>query len=303
MSQFYLNIRKYKYLYLLMIPGILFYIVFCYIPMYGVLIAFQNYIPAKGILHSEWVGLAHFRNLFSSVLFLRVLENTVLISLYKLIWGFPIPILLALALNEVRHQAFKRIIQSVSYLPNFISWVIISGIVYVVFNEHFGAISWVASLLGADYVNISRDPDSFREFLVITSIWKTAGWSSIIYLAALTNIDPELYEAARIDGAGRMKLIYKISLPCIAPIIAIVLIFSVGSILTQDFEQIYILSGENPSLLAVSDTFESYVFREGIKSNNFSFPAAVGIFQSFFGMWLILAVNKLSKRLGYEGIW
>lgn len=303
LGKFIFNIRKYKFLYALMVPGVVYYVVFCYLPMYGVVIAFQNFIPYKGILHSEWVGFDHFRSLFSSALFIRVLENTILISLYKLIWGFPIPILFALALNEVRQQAFKRIIQSVSYLPNFISWVIISGIVYVVFNEHFGALAKVAGWFGIDYVNMSRDPDLFREFLVLTSIWKTAGWSSIIYLAALTNIDPELYEAARIDGASRMQLITKISIPCIAPIIAIVLIFSVGSILTQDFEQIYILSGENPSLLAVSDTFESYVFREGIKSNNFSFPAAVGIFQSFFGMWLILGVNKFSKKLGYGGIW
>jgi putative aldouronate transport system permease protein len=175
--------------------------------------------------------------------------------------------------------------------------------VYAIFNDSYGVLANLFHGLGLEYVNISRSQEHFRSFLVFTSIWKSAGWSSIIYLAAITNIDTEMYEAAIIDGANKWHRITRITLPCISPIIAIVLIFAVGAVLSQDFEQIYMLSGENAGLLAVSDTFESYVFREGIRSNNFSFPAAINIFQSFFGMWLILGVNRLAKKLGYEGIW
>lgn len=303
MRSFAYNMAKYRYLYILMIPGVLFYLIFAYLPMYGLVVAFQKFIPAQGIFRSEWVGFDHFRNLFNSLLFMRVLKNTVIISLYKLVAGFPVPIILALMLNEIRLKFFKSFVQTVSYLPNFISWVIVSGMVYAIFNDHYGVLAGAADWLGLPYNNISRDPEHFRTFLVLTAIWKTAGWSSIIYLAAITNIDPEQYEAATIDGANKWQRIVHITLPSIAPIIAIVLILSVGAILTQDFEQIYILSGENPSLLRVSDIFESYVFREGIKANNFSFPAAVGIFQSFVGMWLIIAVNHIAKKLGHEGIW
>lgn len=303
MKSFSLNIRKYKFLYILMIPGLLFYLVFCYAPMFGIIVAFQNFTPVDGFFHSKWVGFDHFKHLFSSMLFYRVLKNTVLISLYKLLWGFPLPIILALALNEVRVVRFKRWVQTFSYLPNFISWVVITGMVYSIFNENYGVLANVFRMLDIDYVNISRSPEHFVSFLVITSIWKTVGWSSIIYLAAITNIDPGLYEAAIIDGANKWQRITSITLPSIAPVIAIVLILSVGAILTQDFEQIYMLSGENPSLLVVSDIFESYVFREGIKANNFSFPAALSVFQSFFGLLMIVGVNWIAKRLGHEGIW
>lgn len=297
------NIRRHYWLFLLMLPGILYYIVFAYLPLYGIVVAFQDFSPVKGFAGSEFVGLKHFQNLLSSVLFLRVLRNTLIISLMKLVAGFPVPIILALMINELRSRVFKRTVQSISYLPNFISWVVISGMAYAVFNGTFGAVKSLFDLVGWQYTDISRDPDSFRWFLVLTSIWKSAGWSSILYLAAITNIEEELYEAAVIDGANKAQQIRYITMPGIAPTIAIVLILSVGAILSSDFEQIYLLSGENPAILAVADVLESYVFREGIRQNNFSFPAAVGIFQSVFGLILILGTNRLARKLGYAGIW
>lgn len=295
---------NYKYLYLMMVPGILFYLIFAYMPMWGIVIAFQDFTPMKGIAGSEWVGLKHFRNLFGSQQFFEIMGNTVLISFYKLLFGFPAPILLALLLNEVRHAAFKRVVQSVSYMPHFISWVIIAGIGYSLFNPYYGLIGvFVTDVLGLRYSDISTNQDYFRTYLVATHIWKTIGWGSIIYLAALSGVNPHLYEAASIDGAGRWKQMIYVTLPAIRNVVGIVFILSIGSLLSGDFEQIYLLAGTDPRLLEVADVFETYVYRSGILSFNFSLPTAVGLFQSFFAMILVVSVNWLAKKLDYEGIW
>jgi len=300
---FLYNIFKYKTIYLFMLPGILYYIVFAYFPMYGILVAFQNYNPVDGIAGSPWVGLENFKNLFSSILFGRIVTNTLIISAMKLILAFPLPILLAIMLSNIRNLAAKRIMQTISYLPHFISWVIVAGLVYIIFNSNFGVLAGIFKAFGMEYTDMSRDPNTFRWFLLLTTVWKTTGWNTILYLAAITGVDEELYEAAKIDGANKFQQIMKILMPSIMPTIAVVFILNVGSILAQDFEQIYVLSGGNPSVLAVADVLESYVFREGIRANNFSFPATVGIFQSVFGLILIMITNKFAHKLGYEGIW
>jgi putative aldouronate transport system permease protein len=300
--------QRYKYLYLLMIPGALWYIFFHILPLYGIVIAFQDFSPRKGIMGSEWVGLQHLRNLFNSAMFTRTLTNTLKISGLKLLFGFPMPIILALSLNTISqkrlgNRAFKRSIQTITYLPHFLSWVIVAGMSFSIFNQYTGVLLRVFGNLGIPYTDITRNPDTFVSFLVMSSIWKGAGWGSIIYLAALAGIDQQLYEAATIDGATRFQQTMRITIPLLMPICAIILILSVGRILTEDFQQIYLFAGENAALNRVSDVFETYIYRMGIRKANFSFPAAVGIFQSFFGALLVLGSNKVSKKLGYEGIW
>jgi len=298
-----LSSSRYKYLFMLMIPGFLWYFFFHLLPIYGILIAFQDFRPMSGIRGSEWVGLKHFQVLLSSNSFYRILGNTVYISFLKLLAGFPAPIILALCINEVKHTKLKRFVQSVSYLPNFISWVIVSGIVLAVFNPYYGALQRIFYSLGIEYIDISTNPGYFVFFLVMLSVWKSAGMGSIIYLAAISGIDNQLYEAATIDGAGKWKQMVYITIPSIMPVCAIVLILSVGSLLSGDFEQIFLFAKDNPELIRVSDIFETFIYRTGIRSANFSFPAAVGIFQSVFASILVLSVNKLAKKFGYEGIW
>jgi len=298
-----LSTSRYRYLFMLMIPGVLWYFFFHILPLYGILIAFQDFRPNLGIKGSEWVGLKHFQVLLSSDSFYRILKNTVYISFLKLVAGFPAPIILALSMNEIRKTKIKRFVQSVSYLPNFISWVIVSGIVLAVFNPYYGAFQRIFYTLGIDYIDVSTNPNYFVFFLVMLHVWKTAGMGSIIYLAAISGIDNQLYEAATIDGAGKWKQMTYITIPSIMPVCAIVLILSVGSLLSGDFEQIFLFAKDNPELIRVSDIFETFIYRTGIRSANFSFPAAIGIFQSVFASILVLSVNKLAKKFGYEGIW
>jgi putative aldouronate transport system permease protein len=297
------RVGKYKYLYLLMVPGILWYIFFHIWPLYGIVIAFQDFLPYQGFFGSEWVGLKHFNTLFSSSGFSDLLINTVYISFMKLLAGFPAPIILALLINEVKNNKIKRFVQSASYLPNFISWVIVTGIIFAVFNSYYGLLMKFCETIGIPYTDISTNRDYFVAFLVMTSVWKSAGMGSIIYLAAISSIDSSLYEAAIVDGAGRWKQMFYITIPSIVPICAIVFILSVGSLLSGDFEQIYLFAKENIELIKVSEVFETYVYRNGILMANFSFPAAVGIFQSFFAAMLVLITNSITKKLGYEGIW
>lgn len=296
-------IKRYKYLYFLMIPGILWYLIFHLWPLYGIVIAFQDYRPMDGIAGSEWVGFQHFIDLFSSHSFMRILRNTVTISGLKLLAGFPAPIILALCINEIRTVKIRKFIQTASYLPNFVSWVILSGIVFSVFNDYYGILKRMTEFIGLEYIDITVNSDYFILFLVLSSVWKGMGMGSIIYLAAIAGIDSSLYEAARVDGANRWKQMVYITLPSLYPIMAIVFILSVGSLLSGDFEQIYLFAKDNASLIRVSDVFETYVYRNGVRAANFSFPTAVGVFQSFFAALLVLTTNKFAKKLGYGGIW
>jgi putative aldouronate transport system permease protein len=287
--------HKYKYYYALLLPGILYFIIFKYVPMGGVLIAFQDYKLTKGILGSPWAGLKWFNILFASPDFWTALKNTLLISFYKLVFSFPAPIALAIMLNEIVSSKFKRTIQTIIYFPHFISWVVLGGIMFSILSVTTG----VLPLLGIKTSPL-MDPESFRSVLVLSDIWKGVGWGTIIYLAAITGINPELYEAAKIDGANRYHLIRFITLPSIASTIVILLILRTGHILSAGFDQVFILY--NPLVYNVADILDTYVYRVGLTSGRFPLATAAGLFQSVVGLVLLLITNSLAKRLGERGI-
>lgn len=298
--------RKYRALYIMLIPGALYFILFHILPLYGIAIAFVDYDILGGIFKSKFVGFRNFEAFLNTANFWTILKNTVVISGLKILLGFPLPIVFALCLNEIRAVKFKKVTQTISYLPYFLSWVIVMGISSVLLNDYTGAVKPLFEFLGIEYVNPATNPDTFVGFLVFAHVWKSVGWGSIIYLAALAGIDQEMIEASYIDGAGRWKRLIYITLPSIAPMIAIQLILTMGGILSSDFEQIYLFSGGqryNPMLTAVAETFDTWIYRNGIAAGAFSGPAAMGIFQSVFGAGLVLLTNKISKFFGYEGIW
>ncbi len=296
-------IKDHKLLYLLMVPGFVWLIIFHIAPLFGIVIAFQDYNPMVGVFESEFVGLEHFKTLISSQTFLRVLGNTLKISAAKIFLGFPVPIILALLIHFCKNKYFKKFVQTCSYLPNFLSWVVVVGICFTLFNPYYGVIQNLCESLGISYTDVTTNSNTFISFLVVTSIWKGMGMQSIIYLAALSGMDMEMFEAATVDGANRVQKLWYITLPSIAPTCAVVLILAIGGLLSGDFEQIYLFAGENPQLLSISDIFETFVYRNGIRAAEFSFPSAVGLFQSFFACILVLLTNWLSKKFGYEGIW
>jgi putative aldouronate transport system permease protein len=292
---------RYWDLYLIMVPGILYFILFKYVPMWGAFIAFQDYSVFAGILKSEWIGLAHFERMFSSTEFYRVFRNTLLISFYKLFWGFPGPIILAIMLNEIRHMLFKRSIQTIVYLPHFLSWVIVGGIMINVLSPSTGILNELLKFLGMEPVFFLADDNWFRSILVVSDIWKTVGWGAIIYLAALAGINPQLYEAATVDGANKWNQIWHITLPSLMSTISILFLLNLSNILDVGFEQIFILY--NPLVYSVGDVIETYVYRVGISQGEFSYTTAVGLFKSVIALLLVVLANTAAKRLGQEGIW
>lgn len=287
---------KYKYYYALLLPGLIYFIVFKYIPMGGVIIAFKDYKLTQGIIGSPWVGLKWFEILVSTGDFWNALYNTVLISFYKLIFGFPAPIALAVLLNEVMNQRFKRVIQSILYFPHFLSWIVLGGILFTVLSPSTGLLSW----LGFSSSPLMQ-PESFRSLLVISHIWKEIGWGTVIYLAAIAGVNPELYEAARMDGASRYKLIRYVTLPAISGTIVILLILRAGQILSAGFDQVFILS--NDVVLHVADILDTYVYRVGLSMGRFSIATAAGLFQSVAGLLLLLFTNWLARRFNDQGLW
>ncbi|MBD2865843.1 ABC transporter permease [Paenibacillus oceani] len=293
------HLRTEWLLYVFLFPGLLYFILFKYVPMYGVLIAFQDYSPFLGMSGSEFVGLKHFERFFADDEFLTVFRNTLLISVYKLVWGFPVPILIALMLNEVRISWFKRTAQTLFYIPHFFSWVIFGGIVINVLSGT-GIINTVLVFLGFEPVLFLGEKAYFRGILIITDILKESGWASIIYLAAITGVDPSLYEAARIDGAKKRHEIWHITLPSIRSTILILLVLQLGNILELGVQQIFMLY--NPLVYEVGDIIDTYVYRVGLTEQKFSFATAVGLFQSVVGLVLILIANRIAKRYG-GGVW
>ena len=291
----------------MLLPVLLYFIIFRYGPIFGVTIAFQEFIPRPGqsffqsIRTSEWVGLTHFIKFFSNPMRIQVLYNTVIISAYKIIFGFPAPIILALMLNEINSQRFKRIAQTITYLPHFISWIILSGILRLILSPDFGVIVPVFKILKMDTVNFLGDAKYFRGLLVVTDIWQSIGWGSIIYLAAISGIDHQIYEAATIDGAGRFRKLLHITLPSIASTIVIMFILRTGKIMRAGFDQVFNLY--NPAVYKVADILETYIYRVGLIQNQFSYTSAVGLFQSLIGFIMVLIANYLAKMLGQEGIW
>jgi len=288
-------IKRYRVLLLMMVPAMVYYAVFHYAPMYGVLLAFKDYKLTEGIVGSPWAGLKHFETIFSDGYFYDILRNTLVISLYKLVFGFPIPILFALLMSEIASAKFKKLVQTVSYLPHFMSWVVLGGIFFTVFSLE-GPVNSIVKLLGGDPVLYLADDRYFRSILVVTSIYQGFGWGSIIYFAAITNIDPQLHEAAIMDGAGRFQRMFRISIPMLAPVIAIMLILSMSGILDAGFDQIFNMY--NVKVYNVADIIDTYVYRKGLLEMNYSYATAVGLFKSAVALVLIVVVNQIVKRLG-----
>jgi len=294
---------KYKFIHLLVLPGIIQIIIFQYIPIGGLIVAFKNYKGiggVAGILNSEWVGFKHFIDFFSGEYFWRLLGNTLIISVYRLIFGFPAPIILALLLNEIHNQKFKKIVQTITYLPHFLSWVVISGLVMALLSAD-GPVNQFISMLGMNNISFLSNSKYFRSVLVTSSIWKETGWGAIVYLAAISGIPNELYESATVEGASRWQKTIYITIPSITFIIVILFILRVGSVIDQNFEQIFNLY--NPAVYRVADVFETFVYRRGLDRAEFSYAAAVGIFKSVTSLVLVVVTNKAAKKVGQEGIW
>ncbi|WP_025679578.1 ABC transporter permease [Paenibacillus massiliensis] len=295
------SILKNGALYFMILPGFLYFVIFKYLPMFGLVIAFQDYKPYQGILGSRWVGLAHFERLFAEPMFLNILVNTLVLFFMNLIFFFPVPILLALMLNEVRQQAFKRVIQTMVYIPHFMSWVIIVSISFVMLSMDRGLVNELLVAGGFEKVNFLLNPDWFRPTYILQIIWREAGWGTIIYLAAMASIDPQLYEASRMDGAGRFRQIWHITLPSIRSVIVILLLLKIGDVLEVGFEHIFLLL--NAMNREVGEVFDTYVYLAGLQQGQFSYSAAVGFFKSFVGLALVVTANWLSKKFGEEGIY
>jgi putative aldouronate transport system permease protein len=299
-NEFVTHFLNNKSLYLMLIPGIAFYFIFYYLPMGGIVIAFKDFDIFSGIIGSEWVGFTHFKTLFSSDIFYRVFRNSLAISFYKLAVCFPVPILLAIMLNEIKHEIFKRSIQTIVYLPYFLSWVVIAGIVINLLSPSNGIINVIIKSTGGDPINFLASKTKFRTILVLSDLWHGMGWNTIIFLAALTKLDPQLYEAAKIDGAGRIRQIISITLPGIKSTIIVLLLVKIGNIMNNGFEQIFLLY--NPNVYEVADVFETYVYRIGLVDARYDFATAVGLFKSCVAFVMLVTANTLARRFGERGI-
>lgn len=299
-SKWRLALRNTDY-YLLLIPGLLFLLVFKYTPMYGVIIAFQDFNIFEGIRGSEWVGFEQFHRLLQSAEFAQVFTNTLLISVYKIVILFPIPILIALILNEVRWMAFKRTIQTIIYMPHFLSWVIISGLFITILSPSGGLVNNIIRSFGGEPISFFMSNDYFRSVIVLTAGWKEVGWNAIVFIAAIAGIEQEQYEAASIDGAGRIRKMFHISLPGILPTIVLMFILRLGSVLDAGTEQI--LTMYNPVVYETGDVIGTFVYRMGLGKMDYSFSTAVGLFNSVVGFILVVSGNYVSKKLVKRGIW
>lgn len=293
------DLRKNKWKYIMILPVIIYIAVFCYKPMYGVIIAFKNFRPAVGIMDSPWVGLKHFITFFNDYNFWRILKNTFSISALSILFGFPAPILLALLINEIRNTKFKRAVQTISYMPYFISMVIICGLIKT-FCQSDGIITDLVVALGGERVNLLASKNWFYPIYIISNIWQNIGWDSIIYLAALAGIEQEQYEAARVDGAGRIRQIISVTLPGLMPTITILFILKMGNILNVGFEKILLLY--SPTTYEVADVISTYVYRIGILDANFSYSTAIGLFNSVVNIIFLLLTNAISKKMNNSGL-
>ena len=292
---------KYRSLVLLFVPAVLYYVLFKYLPIYGVQIAFKKYMFLKGIWGSPWVGFSNFEKLIGMASFWEVLRNTFIISGLKLLFGFPAPIILALLLNELRGVAFKRVVQTISYLPHFLSWVILSGIFIQFLSPSIGPINIAIKAMGGKPIYFLGSESWFRPVLVFTHVWKSVGWGTIVYLAALTGINPEFYEAAHIDGATRWQRMRYITLPSLAPVITIMLIFAVGGVIEDDFSQIYNMYNE--AVYSVGDVISTYTYRRGLVKMDYGFASAVDLFKNLVALVLIVLANTVANRVNEYGIW
>ncbi|OMF28160.1 MULTISPECIES: sugar ABC transporter permease [unclassified Paenibacillus] len=287
--------------YLMILPGLIYFLVFRYAPMFGIFIAFKKYTPFRGVWKSEWAGLEHFVRLFSERDFVVLLKNTLYLSLLDTFIAFSFPILIAILLNEIKNKYFKSSIQTILYAPHFLSWVIIVGITMLFFRSQDGGINVLLEAMGFGRINLMTNPDYFRYVWLFQNIWQGAGWGAIIYLASIASIDPALYEAAKVDGASKLRQIWSITLPSLKSVILIMFILRLGSFIDVGFEHIFLL--QNPLNLQVSDVFETYVYRQGLVQGDFSYATAVGLFKSVVGLVMVVSANTIAKRFGEEGVY
>lgn len=295
------QIKKDKYLYILALPGLIYFLIFKYLPMWGIVISFQDYSPFLGLSDSPWVGLEHFKRLFSNPDFWIIFRNTLAISLLSLVLSFPLPIIFAILLNELRHIVYKRTIQSIIYLPHFLSWVIIASLTFLMFSRSEGIINQLLEFFGFAKFDFLTNPNVFWLLLTSQSIWKDAGWGTIIFLAAIAGVNSELYEAAKIDGANRFKQMWHVTLPAIRNVIIILLILRMGDIMEVGFEQVFLMY--NGAVSNVAEVFDTYVYRVGIQQGQFSYSTAIGLFKSIVGLVLVVIANRMAKKFGEEGIY
>lgn len=294
------DFRRNKYIYLMLLPVVIYFLVFHYQPMYGATIAFKDFIPKKGITGSPWVGLKHFQSFFLSPSAFQVIRNTIVINLYDLIFGFPAPIILALLLNEINASWFKRSVQTITYMPHFISLVVICGILRD-FSSMNGLFNGLRGLFGLDPVLFLSESQWFRPLYIGSDIWQGVGWGSIIYIAALSGIDQELYEAAKIDGAGRWRRMISVTLPGIAPTIILMLIMRMGRMMSLGSQKILLLY--SPVIYDTADVISTFTYRKGLLESNYSYSAAVGLFNSVINFILLLTVNKISRKVSETSLW
>lgn len=287
-------VLKHWEIYTMVLPGIIFFLLFKYVPLLGTVIAFQDYNVFQGITGSPFVGWKHFVNLFTYPEFYRMFNNTMLISLYQLVFGFPAPLLLALLLNEVGKKLMKKTFQTVIYMPHFLSWVIVGGLIINILSPSSGLINAMLQALGFEPVFFLQEPSYFRSIIVLSGIWKEVGWGTIIFLAALSGINPELYESADVDGAGKLRQVFSITLPSLLPTIMVLLLLKIGSMLDLGFEHIYILL--NPLVLDTGEIMDTYIYRIGLLGGQYSYTTAIGLFKAVIGLVLVVGANKLSKK-------
>lgn len=291
---------KHKHIYIILLPAIVYYLVFCYAPMGGLVMAFQRFSITKGILGSEWVGIKHFVSFLSDYNFWRILRNTLMINFWGLVFGFTSPIIFALLLNEIKKNRFKKTVQTITYMPHFLSVVVVSGLV-LTFVSSNGLINGIVQLFGGDKIAFMNDPKYFYRIYVTSDIWQQLGWNSIIYISALSGIDQQLYEAASIDGAGRWKQLLHITIPGIMGTIMTLLVMRIGRMLTIGYDKILLLY--NPSIYETADVISTYVYRRGLLDGDYSYSAAVGMFNSVFNFIFLMSANVLSKKATGSGLW
>ncbi|NLD88693.1 MAG: sugar ABC transporter permease [Clostridiales bacterium] len=292
-----------RYLYLMSLPAVVFYLLFAYLPMFGITIAFTDYKIGSGVagfFNSPWNNFENFKVMFESIYFFDILRNTLVISILKLLTGFPLPIIIALMLNEVRSRKFKSIVQGVSYLPHFLSWVVVAAMIYQLLAPTTGAITKILQATFGINIDVFTVPKNFLWMLIISNLWKGTGWGTVVYVAAISSIDPTYYEAAQIDGATKMQRLWFITLPCIVPTIIIVFILNLSSILSAGFDQIFNLY--NTMVMSVADIIDTYVYREGMTNSKYGFSTAVGLFKSVISVILIIGSDRLIRKIGHRGI-
>ncbi|WP_198957396.1 ABC transporter permease [Paenibacillus selenitireducens] len=294
------QIRKDKLLYFMAVPGVLFFLVFHYIPMYGILLAFKKYNIYQGFFASEWIGLDNFRTLFGMYGFDRALKNTIIISIYQLVFAFPVPIILSILLNEMRHKLYKKFVQTSIYLPHFVSWIIISGILFAIFSPSTGVIKEIAGFFGHEGVtfNLLSSKEYFRGLLVVSNIWKEAGFGTVLYLATIATIDQQMYEAAKVDGAKKWQQIWHVTLPGLRTTIVILLIFRVGSMLNTGLDQVFALY--NPQVYEVSEILDTYIYKLAFQEAKYDLATASGLFKSVISLVLVLFTNFIAKKIDSE---